>query len=134
MSSPRARLLLVDDDESVLETTAALLADDFDVVTAPDGSRALELLQAQPFDVICADYGMPGMTGVELLQRARAMRPLACILVTGYREYVGEVSADMRDGLAVVLKPYEPQLLIDTAQRSYVLRKAQGLSRQRSAV
>jgi DNA-binding NtrC family response regulator len=73
---------------------------------------------------------MPGMTGVELLQRARAMRQLACILVTGYREYAGEVAAEMREGMAVVLKPYEPQLLIDTAQRSYVLRKAQGMSRQ----
>ena len=131
----RGRLLLVDDDESVRETTAALLADDFDVVTAPDGPRALDLLAQQGFDVICADYGMPGMTGVELLRRAQAVRPLACILVTGHRQYVSEIGADMRHGIAVVLKPYEPQMLIDTVQRSYLLRKAQGMSQpQRKAL
>jgi DNA-binding NtrC family response regulator len=130
MTAVRGRLLLVDDDEAVLETTAALLSDDFEVVTAPDGMRALELLGRQRFDVICADYGMPGMTGVELLRRAQAVRPLACILVTGHREYVSEIAEDMRQGIAVVLKPYEPQMLIDTVQRSYLLRKAQGMSQQ----
>jgi DNA-binding NtrC family response regulator len=130
MSSARGRLLLVDDDVSVLETTAALLSDDFEVVTAPDGRRALELLQAQHFDVICADYGMPGMTGVELLRFAQAIRPLGRVLVTGYRESISEIASDMQEGMAVVLKPYEPQLLVDTAQRSYMLRKAQGMSRQ----
>ena len=123
----RGRLLLVDDDQSVLETTAALLSDDFEVVTAPDGMRALELLQAQGFDVICADYTMPGMTGVELLKRAQTIRPVACVLVTGHREFVSEIGPEMRQGVAVVLKPYEPQILIDTAQRSYLLRKAQGM-------
>jgi len=131
MSSARGRLLLVDDDESVRETTAALLSDDFDVTTAPDGMKALDLLQTQRFDVICADYTMPGMTGVELLRRAQAIRPVACVLVTGHREFVSEISPEMRQGIAVVLKPYEPQMLIDTAQRSYLLRKAQGMSQQR---
>lgn len=128
MSSTRARLLLVDDQESVRETTAALLADDFDVVCAPDGNGALELLARQPFDIVCADYSMPGMTGTELLRRAQVLRPCAAVLVTGHSDYAETIPQQMREGIAVVLKPYEPQMLIETAQRAYMLLRARGMA------
>jgi DNA-binding NtrC family response regulator len=130
MSSPRACLLLVDDQESVRETTAALLGDDFDVVCAPDGARALDLLGQRSFEIVCADYSMPGMNGAELLQRAQAVRPCAAILVTGHTEYVDALAPDLRQAFSIVLKPYEPQLLIDTAHRAHMLLKARNFSRQ----
>jgi len=133
MSSTRARLLLVDDQESVRETTAALLADDFEVVCAPDGKGALEILARQSFDIVCADYNMPGMTGAELLRRAQAVRPCAAVLVTGHSDYVEALAPQMREGIAVVLKPYEPQMLIDTAQRAYMLLRAREMAQRKLA-
>jgi DNA-binding NtrC family response regulator len=124
----RARLLLVDDQEGVRVTTAALLADDFEVVCAADGKGALELLARQSFDIVCADYNMPGMTGAELLRRAQVVRPCAAVLVTGHTEYVEAIPQQMREGMAIVLKPYEPQMLIETAQRAYMLLRAQGMA------
>jgi DNA-binding NtrC family response regulator len=132
VSPQRARLLLVDDQESVRETTAALLADEFEVVCAPDGTRALELLTDQSFEIVCADYNMPGMTGAELLRRAQAMRPCAAVLVTGHSEYVEAIAPQVRQAFSVVLKPYEPQMLIDTAHRAYMLLKASSLTKQRT--
>ncbi|TMA88152.1 MAG: response regulator [Deltaproteobacteria bacterium] len=128
MNSTRARLLLVDDQEAVRETTAALLADDFEVVCAADGNGALELLAKQPFDIVCADYNMPGMTGAELLRLAQVVRPCAAVLVTGHSDYVNSIPQQMREGIAVVLKPYEPQMLIDTAQRAYMLLRVRGMA------
>jgi CheY-like chemotaxis protein len=130
MNAARVRLLLVDDQESVRETTAALLGDDFDVVCAPDGMRALEILADQPFEIVCADYNMPGMTGAELLRRAQALRPCAAVLVTGHSEYIDAIPLHMRQGVAVVLKPYEPQMLIDTAHRAHMLLKVSGMAKQ----
>ena len=68
----RARVLLADDNESVLEKVAGLLAASFEVIgKAHDGrelvSAALRLLP----DVIVADIGMPGCTGIEAAHRLR---------------------------------------------------------------
>lgn len=130
MSPHRARLLLVDDQESVRETTAALLADDFDVVCAADGKQALALLAEQPFEIVCADYNMPGMTGAELLNRAQALRPCAAVLVTGHTQYLDAIPPHVKQAFSIVLKPYEPQLLIDTARRALLFLKASGMARQ----
>jgi two-component system response regulator HupR/HoxA len=130
MSSVRARLLLVDDQESVRETTAALLSDEFDVVCAADGPSALALLAEQPFEIVCADYNMPGMTGAELLGRAQALRPCAAVLVTGHSQYLDVIPPQVRQALSIVLKPYEPQLLIDTARRAFLLFKASAMAKQ----
>jgi len=128
MQSSRVRLLLVDDQESVRETTAALLSDDFEVVSAADAQTALALYAAQPFDVVCADYNMPGMNGAELLGRAKAIRPCAALLVTGHSDYASAIPAELRQDVAIVLKPYEPQMLVATAQRAYMILKARGLA------
>jgi CheY-like chemotaxis protein len=131
MNPTRARLLLVDDQESVRETTAALLSDDFEVTCAPDGFRALELFAKQPFDVVCADYNMPGMSGAELLRRARALRPCATVLVTAHSEFVDAIAPELLQSFAVVLKPYEPQILIDTANRAHMLLKVNDIVKPR---
>jgi CheY-like chemotaxis protein len=72
---PRRRILLVDDDQDLLETTAALLEDDFDVLTAASGEQALETLARASVAVVCADYKMPGMTGLDLLRAVRDRFP-----------------------------------------------------------
>jgi CheY-like chemotaxis protein len=131
MNPTRPRLLLVDDQEPVRETTAALLGDDFDVTCAPDGFRALELFAKQPFEIICADYNMPGMSGAELLRRARALRPCAAVLVTAHSEFVDAIAPELLQSFAVVLKPYEPQILVDTVNRAHLLLKVNDIKQRR---
>ena len=81
-------ILAVDDDFIVLMNTVAMLEDmGHRVQDASSGRMALELLAQHPFDLIVTDYAMPGMTGVELIEAARQLRPdLRAVIVSGYAE------------------------------------------------
>lgn len=82
-----ARILLVDDEETVRETTARLLERlDYEVVTAPHAEAALEVWRSsEPFDLVLTDIVMPGPTGFELAHRIQEEAPGQRILFTsGY--------------------------------------------------
>lgn len=80
MKTPRThpqRILIVDDEPGVLGAIQRLLHDEpYDVLIAPEGQAALDLLQdTGPVQLIISDYRMPGMTGVELLQQVMLRWP-----------------------------------------------------------
>jgi CheY-like chemotaxis protein len=84
-----AQVLIVDDDPLVAMSTVDMLTDlGHTVIEASSGERALKLLDSgQPFDLLITDQAMPGMTGIELAERARAKRPgMPVLLVTGYAD------------------------------------------------
>jgi CheY-like chemotaxis protein len=119
----KPRLLLVDDERGVLETTTALVSDDYDVVSCYSPIEALEKLGKADFDVVCSDYSMPGMTGIEFLRASAERWPLvAAVLVTGFSEMVAEKRRPT-DSFLLVVKPYEPPRLLDTLERAARLAK-----------
>jgi DNA-binding response OmpR family regulator len=68
------KILLVDDDVFLRDMYAAKFTESGDhVVTAKDGADALRLLNADSFDAVITDMVMPGMTGVELIEKIRAL-------------------------------------------------------------
>ncbi|MFL5802377.1 MAG: response regulator [Roseiflexaceae bacterium] len=84
-AEPRLALLLVDDEAEIVETLRRALCDEFALFTANSGPAALEILRREEIAVILADQRMPGMTGVQLLEQARHIRPTALgILCSGY--------------------------------------------------
>lgn len=105
-ASPNARMILaVDDDPIILMNTAALLEDlGHRVFEAGSGQEALDHLARNPgIDLLITDHAMPGMTGSELIDAARALRPeLSVILATGFS---GEEVIRAR-GLTRLNKPY----------------------------
>ena len=109
-----ARVLLVDDDDLVRETIAAQLEDvGFDVVVASGGAEAIALVEAgEAPDALVTDLSMPGMSGVETIQRARKLRPgMPCFLLTGY---AGERAAlEAGDAFTLVRKPISGAALAD---------------------
>jgi DNA-binding response OmpR family regulator len=67
-----ARVLAVDDEPDLLDNIGlALETDGYDVLTAQDGRRAIEILRATDVDLIIADIAMPEMNGYQLLERVR---------------------------------------------------------------
>jgi CheY-like chemotaxis protein len=81
--------LLVDDDDLVLMTAAAMLEDlGHTVYEAASGKEALEVFrQATAIDLVITDQGMPNMTGVQLTAAIHAEAPaVPVILATGYAE------------------------------------------------
>ena len=86
---PKLAILVVDDDALVLLNALSMLEDAGHAVTAAtSGSEAIKVLDTgTPFDLMITDHGMPGMTGSELIRKARASRPgLRIVLATGYAE------------------------------------------------
>jgi PAS domain S-box-containing protein len=81
-------VLAVDDDPLVLNNTVAQLEDlGHRVLHALSGKQALEILAAQPVEMLITDYAMPKMTGIQLAEAAQAGWPdLPVLLVSGYAE------------------------------------------------
>ncbi len=116
----RGRVLVVDDDPAMLKATRAILVrEGYDVLVAESGEAALNLLD-DAVDVILTDIQMPVMTGLELLQRARARcSTVEVVLMTAFGTVPMAVRA-VRDGAHDFLtKPFES---ID--QVSAVVRRA----------
>ncbi|MCC9642838.1 response regulator [Rhodopirellula sp. JC740] len=89
------RILLVDDDCSLLNTLKRNLAFDFEVSTCESGPEALALIQkSEPFSVIMVDMRMPGMEGIEVIQKARPLTPNSVFLMlTGNQDLTTAMNA-----------------------------------------
>jgi DNA-binding NtrC family response regulator len=83
-----ATILIVDDDENVRSALRRSLRKSTHQLRFADGSAAaLELLAREHVDIILSDHLMPGMTGLELLRRARGVCPYAArIMLTGHAD------------------------------------------------
>jgi DNA-binding NtrC family response regulator len=116
----RLTVLIVDDEHPVLITAAAVLSEDFRVLTATDATEALRLMDRNTIDVMCTDFNMPGRNGIHLLREATARQPhMSGVLVTGHAEYLEKRDKYEAQGLYYLLiKPYEPQRLIEIVQRA----------------
>jgi DNA-binding NtrC family response regulator len=103
------RILLVDDEQSLLMTLAANLElDGFDVTTAENGQRALELFEETAFDLVLSDIRMPGMNGVDLFRRIRAARPECPVVLMTAFALEGLVQEAIGEGVFTVLpKPFD---------------------------
>jgi len=67
-----SRLLVVDDEDAILEFVSYnLRKEGYEVVTAKDGDTALQLAEAQPFDLVVLDIMLPGTDGFEVCRRLR---------------------------------------------------------------
>ena len=75
--------ILVVDDERVIQDTLAwcLRTDGYEVHTAGSGEEALAIMADQRFDLIISDIIMPGLSGVDLLRKARAVRPRVSVSI-----------------------------------------------------
>jgi PAS domain S-box-containing protein len=73
----RLAILIVDDDHDIVDALRRSLCDQYTVYTAGSGVEALETLAREEIAVILTDQRMPGLTGVQLLERARHIQPAA---------------------------------------------------------
>jgi len=113
-------VLVVDDDESLAENVAEILAS-LGVTTAiaPDRKAALALARSRDFDVALIDVRLPDGDGISLLEPLRARSPfMQLVLVTGNATLDGAIAAVRGDAFAYVLKPVSPPDLLDTVRRA----------------
>lgn len=108
------KLLLVDDEESVLRSLERVLRSEaYKVTTAIDAATALRQLEAEAFDVIISDQRMPGMGGTELLRIVKDRYPRTIrIMLSGYSDFDSIVGAINQANVSKFLpKPWDNEEL-----------------------
>jgi len=90
-----ASILVVDDEKAIQEILAfTLTAEGYEVATVGSGEEALTRVEQQDFDVILTDIVMPGVDGLEVLERSRLLNPRASVIVmTAYAALETAISA-----------------------------------------
>ncbi len=104
-------VLVVDDETDILRAFELSYGDDFTILTADGGKRALDVLAAEDVSVIVSDQRMPGMDGSEFLERSMDVRPNAVrIVLTGYTDIDALVRAVNRSRIYRYLtKPWDDE-------------------------
>ncbi|MFJ2286621.1 HD domain-containing phosphohydrolase [Pseudomonas iridis] len=95
ISPYRPKVLLVDDEESILNSLRRLLrSQPYDVLLATSGAQALEILTQQPVDLVMSDARMPNMDGATLLAHVHELYPATTrIMLTGYADPAAIIKA-----------------------------------------
>ncbi len=116
----RARILVVDDDVTVLHVLHDTLAPHFAVEMAHSGGEALVKLASAEFAVLVADQRMPGLSGVELAARAKESQPhLVTVLLSAYTDPLDMIAAINRGEIfRFVRKPWEAADLLVTVRQA----------------
>lgn len=108
-----AHVLFVDDEEPNLVVFEAVCGDQFPVLTASSGRAALDLMKEHDVGVVLTDQRMPGMTGIELLEKIEVEHPDAIrLLITAYSDLQAAEDAINRGHVRRYMrKPWEPEVL-----------------------
>ena len=114
-----ASILVVDDEPAIQDIlTWALSAEGYRVTTAGNGEEALARVESEEFDVIVTDIVMPGIDGLEVLERSRVLSPRAAVIVmTAYAALETAIAALRRGASDYLEKPFSVDLLKERVQR-----------------
>ena len=107
------KILIADDDPQILRALRITLsARGYEVVTAQDGREALKLATDRHPDIIVLDLGMPGVTGIEVIEAVRAWSAVPILVVSGRSDSVDKVEALDAGADDYVTKPFAADELL----------------------
>ncbi|HEY7138910.1 MAG TPA: sigma-54 dependent transcriptional regulator [Methylomirabilota bacterium] len=114
-----ASILVVDDESTTQDALGLFLeTEGYCVATAGSGQEALTRIEEQEFDVIVADVVMPGVSGLEVLERSRVLNPgAAVILMTGHATVEMAIEALRKGACDYLQKPFVLHDLASCVQR-----------------
>lgn len=111
-----ARILIIDDDESIREALKTILEDEGYVVeTAGTAKEAIEKTNEKFYNILLIDIRLPDMEGIDLLLKIRNTTPkMRKIIVTGYPTLNNAIEAVNRGADAYVVKPFDVERVLAT--------------------
>ena len=114
-----ADILVVDDDDVIRDTLCELLSAGHYCLTAATAEHALALLKARRFDVVLTDVSMPGLSGMELLNRVVEMYPgTPVIIISGLSDQEQAQSLISRGAFDYLLKPFRLEVVEQSVNRA----------------
>src|SRR5436309_515116 len=115
----RPVILVVDDEPGLRESFRLILDDEYEVVDVPDGGAALDVLRSSQVDLVLLDIRLPGMDGIEVLERIKALdEAVEVILVTAVKTVRTAVAAMKLGAFDYVTKPFEEDELLSLVRRA----------------
>jgi signal transduction histidine kinase len=107
------RVLVIDDEKRIRDACHKMLTQrGFDVARAESGDEGLERIEKEHFDLILLDLMMPGLSGIDVLERVRDLHPdTAVIVITGYATLEHSIEAMKKGAFDFIPKPFGPQEL-----------------------
>jgi len=114
-----ARLLVVDDEESLRITTAAILErEGYRVNTAASGEEAISLLESTEYDLVLTDLHMEGGDGLSVLSEIRRRAPLTIsVVLTGFASVESAIAALQEGAYDYLVKPCDIDIMRHTIRR-----------------
>jgi len=110
------KVLVADDEIHIVHVVAIKLRNNgYEVVTASSGSEALELVGSEKPDIIVTDYQMPGMTGLEMVEKIRqseSTRGIPVILLTARSFAIEDERKEQLQISECLSKPFSPRELL----------------------
>jgi DNA-binding response OmpR family regulator len=127
------RILVVDDEAALRQTLARILQQaGFEPTTAQSGEQALSFLETADYDLVYLDIRLPGMSGLEALDRIHARHPEVPVVLFTAQPDVRSALEALRSGAAdYLLKPLKPDLLVE---KTRVMLQAQRKEKRRREI
>jgi len=115
-----SRILVIDDERSIRNTLKDILEfEKYTVELAEDGFKALEMLQTKDFDVILCDIKMPGMDGIEVLQKVEEIKPdTPVVMISGHGNIDTAVESIKKGAYDFIEKPLDLNRLLITLRNA----------------
>ena len=120
MESKKTKILIVDDEESLRTLLSISLSHKgFEVFTAEDGKKAIEIFRQESPPIVITDIKMPGIDGLELLRRIRRLDPdTRVIVITGHGDMESAVESLKLEASDFISKPVKEEALIVAIKRA----------------
>ncbi len=114
------RVLIVDDDDSALQTLRHIMTDaGFEVDTAETGEQALQKLREEEYGVVLTDQRMPGISGIELLRMTKELHPATeVVMMTAFATIELAVESMKEGAYDFVTKPLRKPLVLRSVSRA----------------
>lgn len=115
-----SRILVIDDERSIRNTLKDILEfEKYQVDLAEDGFKALELLKSNEYDVVLCDIKMPGMDGIEVLQKVEELKPdTPVVMISGHGNIDTAVESIKKGAFDFIEKPLDLNRLLITLRNA----------------
>ncbi len=131
MDASKANILVVDDEMGPRESLRMILNPYYNVLVADRGAQAIEMLKQNPVDLVTLDLKMPGLTGINVLEKVKAHDPdIEAIIITGYGSLDTAIEGLRLGAFDYISKPFDVNHILSLVRRGLERRTAKAKLRQ----
>jgi DNA-binding response OmpR family regulator len=131
MDASRSNILVVDDEMGPRESLKMILNPYYNVLVADRGAQAIEMLKGHQVDLVTLDLKMPGLTGINVLEKVKAHDPdIEAIIITGYGSLDTAIEGLRLGAFDYISKPFDVNHILSLVRRGLERRTAKAKLRQ----